>query len=566
MKQHLMMVAAVFARGLRVAPLTRWRNVLLPLLLGWPCATLAADETLVGEWKGSVRCTGEPKIKLNIKIKEGKDGRLSGEVEFSRGYLKSGYTLEGPAVVDKRFTLKAGNWTTTSLRIVPSEIQGEFFQFADKTGIKGPLPVCKRGKYTAYRARVREETTPTPPVAKNGERNVQKLTNTVNEGVRVLVGRRDRNWWRRIELSIMVSRVDRNIKESLLAEVRLAKANVFADLLLEKELVSGPMTFPQGIGRAIFVFRQAQATDWPDNVKARVYKECQKRVVHVLRPELEQISAMARNLPDSLDGLIEARAALNRVDTYKASLEHAFGTMDRDNILPPMRARIAELEASPAVANELRARLDTIVKGPNPRATAEHLSLDISGFVPLSEPLATIMKDGWRRAAFAEIVISDNSGVSLSEPTARDIAWHVFNLAEMVNDGLRANSCKPGLVTGDLIEYTQCALGTIRTRVKSISKSYCEENQPGEVYTCYFGREQEVYDFITGEITNIEKNPTSARFTKLPLGAGWTGSALGLHTATQETESKSGMEIELERQEKMQESIQNGCMWSNGLC
>ena len=504
----------------------RWLGTLL--LFAWSFTVALAAETLEGNWKGSVDCIGQGKIKLRLSIKEA-NGRLTGEVEFRRGAVKSGYTLDGAQVIDNKFILKPGKWTSTSLNIAPSDIDGEFFSIGTKIGIHGTLRVCRQGIFSAFREREREQPTPAPPRIQLRERNVAALTRSVREGIKVLTARADRTtrWWRSLEHGILFSRVDQATKDTLLREVQEAKANVFADWLLEKELVSGPTVFPTGVGRAIYVFREARKTDWPDKVKLRVYKECQKRVTDVLRPELKQIAKLVGKLPVSLDGLIQARAALNRVDAYKASLEEAFGTLDQENILPATRHRIAEMERSPLVADQLQARLESILKQPKPRSATERLLLDVSGFEPLTEPLATVMRDGWRKAAFAEVIISDGgSGGSPFEPSAQDIAWHVFGIYERENSRVAKKTCNPGIVY-DAWTWGQCAVGETRMRLNELSKISCVETDPKKSYICHFRQNADWLAFRTGEVLQSTTGKTSARFVRTAQGE-WQGSELGV--------------------------------------
>lgn len=508
--------------------MAKWLTALF--LLIWPCAGAAAEETLVGEWRGSISCAGQPRIQFRMNIKEEPKGNVSGNAEFRRGYLKSDFVVEGDGVRDNNFTLKPGKSTQTSLRIPAAEFQGEFFSIGDKIGIHGSIEVCKRGRFSAFRAPAREKATPKPPVAERGERNLNTLTKTVREGIRTLVDRRDQNdsWWRLIERGVISSRVDVKSKDALLTEVREAKANLFADALLEKELKSGPMTFPEGVGRALFVFKTARAAkDWPDSVKLRVYKECQKRVADVMRPELKRLAASAKGIPTSLDGLIEARAGLNRIDTYKASLEDAFGTVDQENILPPMRDRIAALEADPAVLEQLHLRLEDILEKPNPRAATDQLFLDISGYEPLSNPLDTVIREGQQQASLAEIVVSESrASTSPFEPSAAEIARHVFNIAERENDRLARKRCKSKTVY-DPWTWSQCYLGELQLKVNRVAKHNCVEEKPSRAYTCYFDQETVLFVPRTGEVTQNLGSSTSARFTRNMPNDNWHGSELG---------------------------------------
>ncbi|MBY5841095.1 sel1 repeat family protein [Rhizobium leguminosarum] len=61
-------------------------------------------------------------------------------------------------------------------------------------------------------------------------------------------------------------------------------------------------------------------------------------------------------------------------------------------------------------------------------------------------------------------------------------------------------------------------------------------------------------------------SPEAAAAILLGLGILLTMSGNGGGTATQDTESKSAMERQLEYEDAMRESIQNACQWSDGLC
>lgn len=499
------------------------------------CLPAMAADAFVGLWEGRFTCDAQRNVQLRLIIKTASNSRLSGTFEY-RGrrisFMMTG-TVTSPDSFE--FNPEAGARHPSGLQA--QAFRGNLVKFGDREALQGRVLACRTSSFIAYRT---EEPTPPPPVAAPRERDVGRLTSAVRTGIEFLVDRRDRNphWWNRIEYSVIFSGVDRQTRDALLEDIREARANLLADALLN-DLAHGPSEFPAGIGRALYVFRSARAQKWPDKVLQRVFRASEKRISDVLRPKLNEIASMSGNMPMNLDGLLKARAALNEVEAYRNSLRESFGVFDSENLLRPMLNRVALLEADMNVAKEFRAALDRILAAPNPRAETESLVMAISGYQALSEPLATIAKNGLRSASFAEVVIeSADFTETVFEPKAKDIAWHVFNLVEHENARQGLKRCASGVIY-DLIEWKNCALGEMGLKLRKIRKVECKEERSGLQYLCGFYQESIMISSRDGRplqsgpvfealMPNGRMNSsTSARFTRTAAGAGWAGSELG---------------------------------------
>jgi hypothetical protein len=293
-----------------------------------------------------------------LSIDEVKNDQLKGVFEFRSGWKLAKYNVAGIATSSGKFQLEPGSWIMQPSGFRASGLRGELVEMGGRKTITGTFTQCRIGSFSVSLQEPIEA--PPPPLSKSMfDRKGSAWVNTVRGRIREFANKREDNhlWWRQLEHEVIFSRVDKPTQEQLLAEVREARANVNADSLLAY-LASGPREFPQGIGRALFLFSQAQRSEWPDKVKLRLYQACRKRVTEVLGPELTQARAFAASLPISLDGLITARAALAPVEEYRDSLEQAFGTLDQENLLMPLWQQIAALESNPDVAIEFRAALE----------------------------------------------------------------------------------------------------------------------------------------------------------------------------------------------------------------
>lgn len=501
------------------------------------CSGSQASELLEGRWMGGLACTGAADVRAEIDIKSEGNGRLTGEVSFYK--LRTSYNFTG-TITSTTFELLPGEWVKPpTKRFEPPILKGDLDLKAPGQVLRGNLPSCGRkgGSFTFFRMPAREKSTPEPPYAKSRETDPIRLTQDVRAGIKTMVQRRDRNhhWWSGIRSGITFSDVTDQDKARLYAEVDQAQGTLEADFLLD-ELANGPKSFPEGIGRALFLNDRARASNWPDAVKERVSAACRIRIADVLRPKLQQIVGLAETLPSSLEGLIKARSALNEVETYKPKLEAMFGTLDLENVLPPVKTRIAAIEADPAVAAEFQAELDAILKQKKPLVRTEDLVFAITGYETLSQPLASIAIAGLKNAAFAEVVVTDLSGAANPrEPSAHEIALHVFNVVTKPNAALASMQCAgPQKVTS----MVQCGLGEMRTKLNSVAKSRCVEEAPDNRFICYFEHSTSFVSAQDGKPTsgNIifdtvmpggrTANQSSARFTR-NAGGSWTGSALG---------------------------------------
>ncbi|WP_406873012.1 hypothetical protein WHT83_03845 [Aminobacter sp. P9b] len=513
--------------------MNRWLGVLL--LLVCSSSAVLANEELLGRWTGGLTCGPDKNLPLTLSITEARNGKLKGVFEFRSGWHKAKYHVVGTTTSTGAFQLDPGPWIMQPTGFRAVGLQGQVARFGSRPMIQGTLLDCNGGSFTAFLQPPPEEPPP-PPLAKMFDRKGPQWIKAVRDRVQEYVRKRvDKpRWWNQLEREVGFSKVDQATRETLLAEVREARADVRADALLQ-ELASGPKEFPQGIGRALFIFRQAQTSEWPDKTKLRVYKACQKQVAEVLRPKLTEIAALAANLPTTLEGLAEARAAIAPMEDYRHSLEQAFGTLDQENLLSPMLKRIAELELNPAIAIAFREALAVARQQSDPRTATENVIYNVLGQASSSYPLAAIAAEGRKLAALAEVVVeSIASEGDRSEPSASDMAAYMFTLVERFNAPLAAMRCAPG--QHDVTDLPRCQLGELEARLKKIVKSGCQAEKPGQQYVCDFNQYSQLVYFRTGEppvdsfalSTRFPggrmEGPQKVRFVRQVLGGGWVGS------------------------------------------
>jgi hypothetical protein len=396
-----------------------------------------------------------------LSIDEVKNDQLIGVFEFRSGGKLAKYNVAGVATSSGKFEFEPGSWIMQPTGFRASGLRGDLVEMGVRKSLRGTLTQCRIGSFVAFLQEPIEA--PPPPLSKGMfDAKGPAWISAVRGRIREFVEKHEDNqhWWNRLEHDVIFSRVDRPTKDQLLAEVREARANVKADSLLA-DLASGPREFPQGIGRALFIFRQAQKSEWPDKIKLRVYQACQKRVSEVLRPPLTQAAASAASLPTSLDGLIRARAMLARVEEYRGSLEQAFGTLDQENLLTPLWQKITALESNPGVAAEFRAALEKARQQPDPRSATENVIFSVLGQHEFSSPLTVIAKEGRRLAALTEVEVANSAqSEDSSEPGAKDIAAYMHGLTETINATFAAMRCAPGKYDFDPITIARCKMGT----------------------------------------------------------------------------------------------------------
>ncbi|CAN7696528.1 hypothetical protein [Neorhizobium sp. LjRoot104] len=477
-----------------------------------------------------------------LSINEISNDRLKGVFEFRSGGSLAKYNVTGTATPSGTFELEPGAWTLQPPRFRATALRGEIVEMGGRKAIRGTLTQCKTGSFLAF---LQKPIEPPPPPLSKGMFDAKgpAWIDAVRGRIREFVEKREDNqhWWNMLENEVIFSRVDRPTRDQLLAEVREARANLGADSLLA-DLASGPREFPQGIGRALIIFRQAQKSEWPNKIKLRVYQACQKRVGEVLRPLLTQAAASAAGLPTSLDGLIRARAMLAPLEEYRGSLEQAFGTLDQENLLTPLWQRIAALESNPAVAVEFRAALEKARQQPDPRSATENVIFSVLGQQEFASPLTAIAKEGRRLAALTEVEVANNAqNEDGSEPGANDIAAYMHGLTETINATFAAMRCAPGKYDFDPITIARCKMGELEVRLKRVVKIACRAEKPRQQYLCQFDHRSQLVSFRTGQPVPLEESlslqayfpggrlagSSRARFVPNVLGSGWTGSRVG---------------------------------------
>ncbi|MBZ7927107.1 hypothetical protein LAC81_34690 (plasmid) [Ensifer adhaerens] len=506
------------------------------LLLGSGSSALSA-EPLVGEWRGVFSCGQAKNIRMILDIKETASGQIEGVFEVQAGWNKVSYHVVGTSTPTGAFELKPGTWIHQLPGFRAVELQGQVISVGSgPPQIQGRPVGCKPGGFRATFQKPFKK--PPPPLAqKVQDRKGTKWINAVRARTQDYVQKRvdEPSWWKMLETEVVTSYVDRTTKHALLEEITEARGSIRSAALLD-ELEAGPKDFPRGIGVALRIYGQAEKSNWPDDVKQRVYSACKKRVAEVLRPKLEEIAAVAAKIPPSLEGLAEARAAIAPVEDYRQSLEHAFGALDQENLLAPMVQRIAQLEAIPGIAIEFRSALATARSQAKPREATENVIFNVLGPRSTSSSLAAIAVEGRRLAALAEIKVESIAGdADRNEPSADDMAKYMYAVVEGFNDTFAAMRCSPGRYPPD--EYVRCKFGELEVRLKRVVKTGCAVEVPGRQYVCNFDHYSRLVSFRTGEPVDSPdlsmrfpdgrlEGPKKVRFVRQASGEGWDGTRL----------------------------------------
>ncbi|WP_037082990.1 hypothetical protein [Neorhizobium vignae] len=250
--------------------MNRW---LIAIFLAFSLSNFAlANDTLKGRWKGNLSCDADKSLQMVLSIDEVKNDQLIGVFEFRSGWKLAKYNVAGVATSSGKFEFEPGSWIMQPTGFRASGLRGDLVEMGGRKSLRGTLTQCRIGSFVAFLQEPIEA--PPPPLSKGMfDAKGPAWINAVRGRIREFVEKHEDNqhWWNRLEHDVIFSRVDRPTKDQLLAEVREARANVKADSLLA-DLASGPREFPQGIGRALFIFRQAQKSEWPDKIKLRVYQ------------------------------------------------------------------------------------------------------------------------------------------------------------------------------------------------------------------------------------------------------------------------------------------------------
>lgn len=506
------------------------------LLLSFGTSALAA-ESLVGEWRGVFTCGQARNSRMILDIKETASGQIEGVFEVRAGWNKASYHVVGTSKPDGTFELTPGAWIHQPPGFRAVELQGQVISVGSgPPQIQGRPVGCKPGGFRATFQKPFKK--PPPPLAqKVQDRKGPKWINAVRARTQDYVQKHvdDPSWWKMLETEVVTSYVDRATKLALLEEITAARGSIRSAALLE-ELEAGPRDFPRGIGVALRIYGQAEKSDWPDDIKQRVYSACKKRVADVLRPKLTEIAAMAPKMPSSLEGLAEARAAIAPIEDYRQSLEHAFGVLDQEDLLAPLFQRIADLEAMPGIAIEFRSALATARGQAKPRDATENVIFNVLGLRNTSPALAAVAAEGRRLAALAEVKVESIAGeADRNEPSADDMAKYMYAVVEGFNDTFAAMRCSPGRYPPD--EYIRCKFGELEVRLKRVVKTGCEVEVPGRQYVCNFDHYSQLVSFRTGEPVDSPnlsmrfpdgrlEGPKKVRFIKPANGEGWDGMRL----------------------------------------
>ncbi|MBX9740007.1 MAG: hypothetical protein K2X62_08045 [Beijerinckiaceae bacterium] len=514
------------------------RVLALSALLAAAAPALANDQ-LLGDWRGVYRCDPDTTDRqMTLSIKTLADGRATGVLEFRTGLYRGSLNVAGAIDATGSFRLEPGDWIIKSPGFPVTGLQGALTKTGDRTAIRGTFTGCRSSSFMAFPLAARPSPQPSPVMNPN-ERDADAWTRAVRARIREFTERRETNphWWNQFAMQVRRSRIDPATRDWLVAEVLEGRAALEADIMLD-ELASAPKTYPQAIGRALFLHDRAQRRDWPEKAMQRVKKALQAHAMAAMRPELLKAAELAKGQPASLDTLVRAREALWSLEDYRASMERAFGTMDPEGLLAPLRKRIVELDADPGVAKEFRAALHEAQRQPSPLRATKNVIERVLGPDESRSALATIAEQERKAASFSEVAVENRSSAETrGEPSAQDMARLAHEYAESVNGILRAMRCTPGPIYG-ADKLLECSMGELEARLTRIVKLGCREEKPDLQYVCRYTQDTSFVSGRTGEpfrdlprlrivLPNVEgSGEITARYIRNGLNGGWTRTRL----------------------------------------
>ncbi len=287
-------------------------------------------------------------------------------------------------------------------------------------------------------------------------------------------------------------------KTTLLAEIDRRAVEVRAGLLTDEIMALSDDGFAQGqLGRVLDVVERAGQL--PGDLRDTVRAAAEAKAAAILAGPKAAAVAVVPGLPNSLDGLRQAQAAMAPLAAWRAGMEAAFGSLDPEGVLRPLHARIAELRADAGVQAEFADALAEVeargdAQGAVMAAAAPYIVADDLVHAP---EFARIVERAILHAELRQVKLVDNSkATSPGEPTIADIATFVFErvrsanadirrqeescLASEFNDPLSALAClsQPAVWSGQAGQFGVVLLG--------VEKLGCTEEVPGARYVCLF--------------------------------------------------------------------------------
>ena len=421
--------------------------------------------------------------------------RVRGSLEYGRGSHGGAYEVRGQANADGRFALNAGRWIQRAWSGErPFDIEGRIIP--DGRTIEARLPRCKIGELRATREAGSGETRRSEP------KPLSKKAIAWADGVRQRIaefragGDDSPKLWQPIQREItfrMPFGGSSQLSAELAEALDEARANIGAQILLARLAEETKTGGKAAISAAVRIANEVRYRRWwPMAEVDRVVSAARDRAVEIMRPELQALAALASDLPETLDGLIKARAALAPIEARKAAMTRAFRSADPTLLVEPLYERIAKIETSASVAAELREALRQARSGSDPiGATAELLRRALGPTPPAS--LAALVKQAEEHAVYAAIVIEDRSSTRhAGEPTAQAFALAVHDRARRLNNliGSQEARCRRGRYA-NVLDATFCApfllldtMGGLRARLTRVTKLGCEVEEPDVQYLC----------------------------------------------------------------------------------
>lgn len=288
-------------------------------------------------------------------------------------------------------------------------------------------------------------------------------------------------------------------KASLLAEIDRRAAEVRAGLLTGDIAALSDDGFARGdLGRVLSALDKAQ--DLPGDLREAVRAVAEAKAAAMLAEPKAAAVAVVEGLPQSLDGLRQAQAAMAPLAAWRQGMEAAFGSLDPEGVLRPLHARIAELRADAGVQAEFADALAEVearsdAEGAVLAAAAPYIAADDLIHAP---EFAQIVEKAVLHAELRQVKLVDNAkATSPGEPTIADIATFVFERVRSANAEIRRQEtqCMSGDFNNDPLLALACLsqpavwsgqTGQFGVVLLGVEKLGCTEEVADARYLCLF--------------------------------------------------------------------------------
>ena len=492
------------------------RAVIGLVLLTASSITASAAESIDGHWAGRYGCRGKQDVPMTITLSSAA-GASTGIFSFE-GNAPGSFHLTATIGADGSVLLAPGKWIERPAGYRTITLKGQLSQAGD--AISGTFPECRQGTFAAKRIRAEAATpeadeaiirdAPPEPAQLKWLAVPSSLSSHTEWATRILLdaealiaaGDDSFKSWSPLRLAVVFGRgTDAGVdaRRELSGELDRAHGLIAAFPLITA-IEAIPTDSADGLETLLSTLFKTRL-GMNRQAAASVIEAARPKVDTLLRPHLQAVADAASVAPATLDGLLNLRAAGDPVTSRLDTLRFYFGSADPDGVLAPYWTRLAEIEESPELAEDLRQELAALRTGSDPRgATDSLLRIVLRPQRDLPELLA-IAEHARDRADFAAITTVDLSGEAsdAGTPSIQHMATVAHGRVLEGNAALKAfmAQCRAGY--SDPVTGLRCApmlaldqIGGVRARVARIEKHGCEPVVAGESYRCRFLQDIEI--------------------------------------------------------------------------